>query len=336
MKSKMDPKNEYNEEVSLVEIIQVLITEKLTIFKFIAIVMIIVTGVSFFISSKEIVTASISPGLLGLINGKLSYIDEIETIKFTIDEGMLNSKILSNLNLPQLNKSQVLFKTTSLSGANALKLSLETENVEQGLLILRELISVLDSQYEKKINALKLEIDRRISLDKSELNKLQIEYDELSKASDNSDTLFGDLSKHLIVIEKNYSKFNSSMMKELSKNSEIAPNKALILSNISQQNLQYINNIKNILESKNSIISKKVDLREGLSFEITQKKNDIHNLSRQKEELKGIRIIQNPEIDISPRKPVKLLLFLFAFIFSFFTSIAFVLIRSEYLKKING
>jgi len=255
------------------------------------------------------------PGILRISeDGKNTYIDSPQNIKALIEAGTFDAQILTNIynpsddDLPKLLK----FKVNIPKGANALKVSYETSNINLGIAVLETQLKLLINTYSDLVRYYKSEAEMQIQLKNTTilelLNQIKeirnniatIKVEEESKINQ-IDYQLADIVANMATkrrkiknLEKGISE-NQSEIERINKNTDLLieeRNKflsttksgndilsTLVYSNTIQQNIGYLNTLRSHINNKyNSIY------QEELGIETS--KNQIKDLKSQKEQLK--------------------------------------------------
>ena len=238
----------------------------------------------------------IEPGILNIISGggeaNRVYIDSPEKIKALIDVGSFGSHISTHLS--QLSKNDnfpgiINFKTTIPEQSNALKVSYETSNVEQGKKILTYLNDLLMKKYSQLIQYYQKDFDSKIQLKTSKLSGLT---NQVSK-----------VKNEILTVEVDY---DNKILENLSSGSKLGYQISNVKNDISTIEVDYGRRIKlnktkikkisyQILKEKNNISNVQSDT----DADIKQKSNKISSIkSRQEAKKSQIKNLQNGINDI--------------------------------------
>ena len=349
------------------------------------------------------ITTVLQPGMLKVTGeGKIVYIDSPQSIKAVIETGALNGHILKNIKAP--NKEDVPdsigVKVTIPKGTHALEVLYETPNVDVGLQIMKNLSKTLLARYGKLIEQYKKQFDMDIFSKKAELSRLEekvngkrnaIHTTEARYKADveqNANTIssieaqveagkdqlknlalkmtdmeseIGSISKNTNLLSGDRNRYLSS---EKSKDNILA---SLIYSNTIQQNISYLNTLRNEMNNtreqiyreraylkklesdiKDLIVGKE-ELETNTKFRIedlksnirdlgTDKKyklEEIENLTFKKNSIQNIQITKAPKPSRSPIKPKTRLNVMLAGVVGLFLTV-FLAFFVEYISKYKG
>ena len=261
--------------------------------------------ISFSMTEVYEVTVIIEPGVIDLDpNGKFIYLDSPSNVKSKIDSQAYNRKISNKLHADpkQVNRK---FRTTLPKDSNALKVTLETNDIKAGVQALDALFNELKKEYSHYIESRKSELDQGIAMNERQLDVRTGEKKYLEKEID---TVRVNTNK--IIEERNI----------LLKKGGSAPDRLslLIYTNIIQQNLAYCHTLNQQLSE--------------VKGEIETMKSEMERLRIMKESIENMRLIQEPQASIYPIKPKKKLNIVLAFVLGLFISV-FLAFFIEYLQK---
>ena len=346
------------------------------------------------------ITTVLQSGILKVTeDGKTVYIDSPQNIKAVIETGALNGHILKNIKAPNKEDvpNSVGVKVTIPKGTNALEVLYETPNVDVGLQIMKNLNKTLLARYGKFIEKHKKQYDMDIFSKKAELSRLEekvngkrnaIHTTEAGYKADvglNANTIssveaqveagkdqlknlelkmtdmeseIGRISKNTNLLSGDRNRYLSS---EKSKDNILA---SLIYSNTIQQNISYLNTLRNEMNDTREniyreraylkklesdikdLIVKKEELETNTKFKIEDLKSDIRdlgtdkkykfeeieNLKFKKNSIQNIQIIKTPKSSLSPIKPKTRLNVMLAGVVGLFLTI-FLAFFVEYISK---
>ncbi len=312
----------YKDEIELMDLLKVLWKRKYFIVLGTIVCGVVVAIISFNMTKIYEVNMVVAPGLLKIDdNGKRLYIDSLENIQTMIEGGTFDRQIMEGLdgNLDETAKSRLLnFKLRKPKGLNALSVSLETADKNQGLKILSDLSVLLlekfnsvvayyqqeyEIQKEEKINNLeKLNLEASntkagIKTDRLEIKNLQERETEIESEIE----LIGK-NTELLISERN--KFLSEKMS----NETILS--ALLYSNTIQENISYLNTLRASINSIKSRINEvQLDSQKAenniLNLESQKKliEEEINNIQFRKDSIQNIQVLKHPKSTPFPIKP---------------------------------
>jgi hypothetical protein len=308
----------FEDEIELIDLIRVIWKWKYLIIGGAVICAVVAAIISSIMPKIYSIDTIIEPGILNIISAggeaKRVYIDSPQKIKALIDVGSFENQILDypdrlpdNSNLPK----RIEFKTSIPEQSNAMKISYETSNIEQGLVILNYLNKLLSEKYRPVITYYQKDLysqikEKESALSKITTNKLKVDND-ISTAQSKTDTAIEEKTNKIATIKgdveaKKHQIGNSQkrikdvqleivritkntdfLIEERNKLLAIEQKENNILSsviyiNTIQQNIALSNELKNeINELNNLIVQDQAD--------IERLENEIRDLDTQKENL---------------------------------------------------
>jgi chromosome segregation ATPase len=257
----------------------------------------------------------IEPGILSIINeggdqDRRVYIDTPQNIKALIDVGSFENQILKGFG--QLSDSQdipseIKFKTSIPEESNALKVSYETSNVEQGLKILHSLNKLLLKKYNQLNQYYKKDFEGKVQLKTSKVSELT---NQISNVKNEISTVEVEYDNKIVTISTRISKLTNQISKvkndistiEVEYNSRAKLNETKIFK-ISNQILKIKNNISNAKSDTDAVVKQKANKIDTIKAKEEAKKNQIKNLQQriQEIELEIIRVNKNTDFLIEER-----------------------------------
>jgi LPS O-antigen subunit length determinant protein (WzzB/FepE family) len=307
------------DEIELIDLLKVIWKWKYLIFGGTIVYALAAAIFSFSLSQIYSVDTIIEPGIMDIIteNGNQArrvYIDSPQNIKALIDSGSFENKILASLGKQSINNDfpkKINFRTSIPTQSNAVKVSYETTNVEQGKKVLNFLNDLLLFNYSQFIQHYQKYFDSKImqkeaTLSKISANILKIKNDISTAQSKidtsvklnsnkiatiksgveakkiqtvNSQEWIKDVQKEIVRIIKNtdflFEERNKLLANKQERNNNLS---SMIYINTIQQNIAYSNNLKNEINNiNNKIVQDHADIE---SLE-----NEIVDLNVQKEDL---------------------------------------------------
>lgn len=251
----------------------------------------------------------IRPGILSFEKGgKTNYIDSPENIKALIESGVFEKKILDNLNESKSSNipKQIGLKVYLPRRTKTLTVTYESQRVEQGIEILDLLGKLLLEEYSNLIKHVQNEVDLKINIGKSELQK----FTKIKRSSEvnkiNIEKRINELKNELLLVKETSTNLNKEQKKLLSKGiDQQNVFSALILSNTKQNNLQISNDYK--YEITDFLIQKETQLQKisELENKIQKQLAMIEKYEVEKKNIQNIQIMQKPYSRPYPVKPNK-------------------------------
>lgn len=286
----------------------------------------------------------LEPGVLEISNEKGNrnsrvYIDSPENIKSLIDIGAFDSQILKYL--AQMADSQdipeaIKFKTSIPTKSNALKVSYETSNIEQGLQILNYLNQLLAEKYSQLEKLQRQELELQLNLEITEREKLLKSQNSIKMNIGNIEKRIKDLRSDIESITRNTDSLIRDQQKFLSKTKDANEIMAsLIYSNTIQQNMSLANEYKNQLNNYEITLESEKQKLAEFDKKIKNAEQEIENLEFKKDSIENILILQPPMSSPYPIKPNKRLIVMLATAIGLFLMI-FLSFFIEYIFKTKG
>ena len=167
------------DEIELIDLIRVIWKWKYLIIGGTVICAVVAAIISSIMPKIYSIDMIIEPGILNIISdggeAKRVYIDSPQKIEALIDVGSFENQIVDYRDqLPDNSNSQekIQFKTSIPEQSNAIKISYETSNIEQGLLILSYLNKLLSEKYSQVITYYQKDLYGQIKEKESALSKI--------------------------------------------------------------------------------------------------------------------------------------------------------------------
>lgn len=308
--------NSIDEEIELIDLLCILWKWKYLIIGGTLLCTIAAIIISLNMTKIYSVETILEPGILNITSSGAGeeqrvYVDSSQKIKDLIDIGSFENQILDYLNAKNNHKNipdKIKFKTNLQKNSAALKVSYETSNTDQGIIILDYLIKCLVKRYDQVTDLYRknfytdiqskneqiADTENQISRMKNEISILQSEKDSIPKEiaiktatiaakikakTDqiiNSQTKLKDVNLDVERINKNteYLIEERNKLLESKDNENFLP--TLIYTNTIHQNIGYLNELKNAINQTNNEISEARSDINGLE-------NEIRDLELQKE-----------------------------------------------------
>ncbi len=346
------------------------------------------------------INAIVQPGILKATDdGKTVYIDSAANIKALIDTKAFNGQVTKGVKFSGKAEApdSADFKVVIPKGSNALDILYETPDVDAGLQIMNNLNKALSARYGQLIEQYKKQYDMDIFSKKAELSRSEEKVNEkrnaihtteagyktaieqnanaissteaqLNTVKDqikNQELKMADLESEIGRISKNTNLLSGDRDRYLS-SSKSRDNilASLIYSNTIQQNISYLNTLRNEMNDTRGrsyeqgarikklegnikdLIAKKKELETDTKIEIenlksnirdleTDKKyklEEIENLKFKRDSIQNIQIIKQPKAGPSPIKPKTRLNVMLAGVVGLFLTV-FLAFFVEYISK---
>jgi len=392
--------DQFEDEIELMDYLKVLWKWKYLILVGTLVCVIGAAVVSLNMTKVYGINTIVQPGLLKATDdGKILYIDSAANIKALIDTKAFNGRVMKDVKFSGKAEAPDTadLKVTIPKGSHALDVLYETPDVDAGLQIVNNLNNALLARYGTLIEQYKKQYDMDIFSKKAELSRSEEKVNEkrneihtteagyktaieqnanaissteaqMNAVKDqikNQELKMADLESEIGRISKNTNLLSGDRDRYLS-SSKSRDNilASLIYSNTIQQNISYLNTLRNemndtrgrsfkegarIKELEGNIkdlIAKKKELETNTKFKIenlksnirdleTDKKyklEEIENLKFKKNSIQNIQIIKPPKASPSPIKPKKRLNVMLAGVVGLFLTV-FLAFFVEYISK---
>jgi hypothetical protein len=129
------------------------------------------------------ISTVIEPGIAGIKNdGGFMYTDSAANINGKINEGIYNGRVEEALQLDPL-KTRVEFKSAVIKKSNAIRATSQWQegDVDLGVKVARQLISLLSDDYGKIIERRKGDYDQQIFMKQNEISKIETQRKDVEK-----------------------------------------------------------------------------------------------------------------------------------------------------------
>ena len=236
--------------------------------------------------------------------GNKVYIDTLANIKALVQAGTFNTdlrehfKTLRKKSGPIPQKFQVSFSRRS----NVLRISCETSIIENGINALEYLPILIIKTYEEAINKYKNEYDKQIRERLNYIIDLENKRSDAQSDINNTRVRLKELESRIRILEKE-SKFLSENNISPTQNQKGDLNKALLYSNVINQNLILLDSFKKQYFDYQLIIEKAQNELNRTEGKLQIATIEMEELKKERDSLKYIEIIQAPAGSKRPVKP---------------------------------
>lgn len=257
----------------------------------------------------------LEPGILSIINeggnqDRRVYIDTPQNIKALIDVGSFENQISTHLGDLSNNSDfprTINFKTNIPKQSNALKVSYEASNVEQGRQILNYLNDLLLKNYSQLIQYYKKDFDGKVQLKTSKVSELT---NQISNVKNQISTVEVDYDNKIMTISTRISKFTnqisdvktdiSTIEVEYDSRAKLNETKRRKISN---QILKTKNDMSNAKSDTDAVVKQKTNKTATIRAREEAKRNQIKNLQKRIHdiELEIDRVNKNTDFLIEER-----------------------------------
>ena len=303
------------DEIELIDLLRVIWKWKYLIIGGAIVCALAAAIISFAMPKIYSVDTILEPGILSIINeggdqDRRVYIDSPENIKALIDVGSFEDNISALLGKQSKNNDfpkTIKFKTSIPKQSNALKVSYETSNVEQGIQILDSLNMLLLKKYNQLNQYYKKDFDGKVQLKTSKVSELT---NQISNVKNEISTVEVGYDNKIMTISTRISKLRNQISKvkndistiEVQYISRAKLNETKILK-ISNQILKIKNDISNAKSDTEAVVKQKANKVDTIKATGAARKNQIKNLLQriQEIELEIIRVNKNTDFLIEER-----------------------------------
>ncbi len=238
----------------------------------------------------------VRPGILFMgVGGKNVYIDSAENIKAMIETGMFDREILDHLRESNNGAPKSLeFKVNIPKKSDALKISYETEDVNQGLQILADLGQALSKDYSERAACIQNEYEAEIDLKKADVSYYEVKKRASEQRIKNLQKKIEELTPQIELVRKN----TTSLIRERDKFLPNNRNEGSILSPV-----LYMNTIQHNISLENSYrqeMDNYVTRKEDERFELKESNRQLDQLL---EEIRGLEFTKNSVQNIEIHQP---------------------------------
>jgi len=310
----------FDDEVQLIDYLRVIWRWKWLIILGTFLCMVVAAVVSFNMPKIYEVSMTIESGIIGVNkDGEFIYLDSQHNIAGKIKGGLYNRRIQKALNINPL-ETGIKFEVGLQKGTSFIKVKSEwgKNEVEFGKKTLVHLVAAISKEYENVVQQRKGDYEKQILIKQNQI-----------KENEATLKIIQDREKELLQEIKNVKDNTERIVQERNNILQHKGNaddiSLLIYSTTIQQNVAYFNQLSNQI---NDIRTKK----ERASMKTENLKVQIDKLNLEKSIIKNIRVIQNPEISLSPIKPKKRLNVLLAGVVAFMMMM-FLAFFVEYIRK---
>jgi len=263
------------------------------------------------VTSPEIydVYVVMEPGVIDVTpNGEYIYLDSVTNIKAKLDSNAYTQRLISSLNLDPF-QDKIKLKIDLPNKSNIIKVSVEAESnkIDHGIQILRQLVSELQTDYEIGVLRKKQEYQEKISKRNNMIESLLLERKDLGKkisikenfikekyaqidiqksSLDIMDQRIADMVQELKDVKKNTDNIivqRENFLKDPARNpdSGLAD---LLYSTTIQQNVAFFNTLQNQISDLKIEREQSKAILKTLEKEIDDLKLDIERMKIEKDE----------------------------------------------------
>jgi uncharacterized protein involved in exopolysaccharide biosynthesis len=290
---------ESRDEIELVEILRVIWKWKYLILVGTLVFALIAVVIN--LKKPEIyrINMLIQPGILEVTRaGKVIYVDSPENIKAVIEAGSFNGEILKYLrsshkrNIPRFLEFEVKIPRKS----DVLQITYESNQKELGIAIMEHLADQISLTYNDQIKNSRNAKDAEIQAREATLAILEGEISFLKESSKSTQDRIVDLKNYIDIMKEN----NSRLINDKDRENDLLDS---FYNNIIQQNTTFISLYNNEIYNYLNMIRNDRERITRLLTEIDRLSGNIRDLKYEKDQIKGIEVLQAPAHRVRLVKP---------------------------------
>ncbi len=297
-------RDEQDHEIDLREYIEIAVKRKKIVFG------VLFTAVFFAavwsVLSPRIYEISVvlGPPIMLAADGAVKDLDSTMNMKAKIESGAFNTKIISELNIPE---KELKFDVSQLRDTKVIKVSLRwtTEQADIGKKTLAKLVEALNLQYADYIKNWLSRVENQIQVALSQIgrkeNEIKGKSEQLKIMTERERQYSDDIREAKINSEKLAA--NRTALFERKENKDDVT--ALLYAATIQQNISYFAQLQDELSKarieKEKITNGIADLKNG----INEDRIGIENLRLSLGDMRNIEVIQEPLVSLRPIGPKK-------------------------------
>lgn len=180
-------KGSYEDQIDITDILRIIWKWKYFIFCGTLLCALVAAIISLTVKKIYRVGMVIRPGIINIIeDGDNIYIDSAQNISAVVEAGTFNNQILKSIKNPNSDGLPMAFnfQASIPDNSNTIKISYDTDNIEQGLNLLDNLGKALLERYSEYVEYYKRDYDI----------KIQLKYSQMTKITNNISTVKSDIS----------------------------------------------------------------------------------------------------------------------------------------------
>jgi len=326
----------YEEDVELIDILKVIWKRRYLLVGGLIFLIVVASILCLSLEKVYRTTMMIQPGGITTDdNGKWGYIDPIETVAGRIGAGIYNDEIIAGV-LPSDMTDEadgLKFKVEIPKQSDVILVSYDNSDSQLGAAVLAELFRQIQNQERRLLDQFRDHYGRKISLAKIEFQKhTTLEQSYAANIRNLAMRIMEARSDIAMAIQNNITLVQEK--KKLLGRGNDAENALSLLfyNNAIQQNIQYVNSVKQEL-SEHMVLKE-----EGLQKIIQGKKEqekinaEILNMEKIKNSVRPVVMLRKPTADRNLVKPNKLIIFVLTLFTGFFI-ILILIFFIEYVRN---
>ena len=327
----------YEDEINLIDYLRVLWRWKWLIIGGTLICAVAAAIISLQMPKIYEISTVIEPGIAGVKgSGDFVYIDSAASMSGKIGGGVCNRRVEEALQLDPL-KTRVGFKSAIIKKTNLIKVTSQWQegDTDLGVEVTEQLIRLLSDDYGKIVRHRKGNYDEHIKIKLNSIENAQDEIKLQQATLGNIEQRKGELMGEIRGVKENTGKIiqqRDILLKDKNPDKDIS---ILLYSTTIQQNVAYFNQLSDqnyALRVREKETENKID---KLSKTIDDIRVEINTLNLGKGLISNIKVVQEPEVSLSPVKPKKKQIVILAGVVALFMFV-FLAFFIEYIKKMRG
>jgi uncharacterized protein involved in exopolysaccharide biosynthesis len=333
-----DGKDKFDDEIELMEYLQVIWKWKYVILGGSLLCALIAGVISFQMSKVYSISTVLVPGILRVgENGNNVYIDSPSNISGLLQADTFNVRILDALKKTSKEElpKELKFSVKIPQNSNILRISYESSDIDQGMLILSYLNNFLIEKYDEVVKYYQNEYVKEIEMKKAQIDSHKAILQSSKQKIKALQKRINELQAEVDLINNNTIALIKERDKFLSRNSSDNILSSILYTNTIQQNLALANTYKNEINEYNSEKENENADIGKTQYTIKELLEEIKNLEFKKNNIKSIQILQPPFPSPYPVKPKKKLNVMLAGGVGLFLML-FLAFFSEYLSEHKG
>jgi len=291
--------------------------------------------ISFQMSKIYSISTVLLPGILRVgENGNNVYIDSPANINGLLQAGTFNGRILDALKKTSKEElpKELKFSVNIPQSSNTLRISYESSDIDQGMLVLSHLNNFLSEKYDELIKYYQNEYVKEIEMKRAQIDSHKAILQSSKQRIKALQKRINELQSEVDLINNNTIALIKERDKLLSRNSSDNILSSILYTNTIQQNLTLANTYKNEINEYNSQKENENANVGKTQNTIKELLEEIKNLEFKSNNIGSIQILQPPSPSPYPVKPKKKQIVLLAAVVGGFIML-FIAYFSEYLSK---
>jgi len=327
------------DEISLIDILLIMWNWKYLILTGTLICALVAVFINIILPDVYSVEMVLQPGVLSVReDGSNIYIDSGENIKAIIEAGTFNNKLLrKNIKAQNDELLQSLkFEVSIPESSNIIKISYDTSDRDQGIIILSDMFKLLLERYGKIVEYYQKDYEKKIDSKKIEIKKAKASKQNYENSVNNIDKRINEFKSDLKILSNETQNLIQEENRFLDTNAEERDSlSALLYSNTIQQNLTLANIYKTEISENELKKERELSKSQESENKLLIIANEIDKLELKKNSVQNVQILRYPTSSPFPTKPNKHLNVVMASTAGLFLTV-FLALFLEYIKNNKG